>query len=367
MRCINELSGRINEYLGWDKRRVSCFCKLLVALMVVQSVNMKRLACAISGKAKRDSSYRRLQRFFSEHRINFNHVAILIVKLFSLDSESRYLILDRTNWKWGKSNINILFLCIAYRGAAIPVFWLVLNKQGNSSTRERIALIKRFIRVFGDSWIRGVLGDREFIGKKWFSYLEKNKIPYYFRIKKDANTINRNGKSISVSWLFHNLKLNEQRVVPGKKPIYGHDVYLVGMPIEKDYLIIVTNKEPDHAINIYAERWQIETLFGCLKSKGFYFEDTRIINRDRIKKMIAVLAIAFCWAHLTGEWSNRYEKVIPRKKHGRLSKSYFRLGLDIIAELIFKGGQGMRKLTRIFRSIFPPEFKTPRVLANLCT
>jgi hypothetical protein len=28
--------------------------------------------------------------------------------------------LDRTNWKWGKSNINILFLCIAYRGAAIP-------------------------------------------------------------------------------------------------------------------------------------------------------------------------------------------------------------------------------------------------------
>ena len=258
-----------------------------------------------------------------------------------------------------------MFLCVAYRGAAIPLFWLVLNKQGNSSTRERIALIKRFIHVFGDAWVNGVLGDREFIGKKWFSYLEQNKIPYYFRIKKDANTTNRNGKLISVSWLFHNLALNEQRVIKGKKPIYGHDVYLVGMPIEKDYLIVVTNQDPEQAIRVYAERWQIETLFGCLKSKGFNFEDTRITNRDQVKKMIVVLAIAFCWAHLTGEWSNRHEKVITRKKHGRLSQSYFRLGLDIIAELIFKGGQSMRKLSRILRSIFPSKYQPPIPMTNL--
>ena len=94
------------------------------------------------------------------------------------------------------------------------------------------------------------------------------------------------------------------------------------MRIDEDYLIIVTNVKPDaaqpeQAIKIYAIRWEIETLFGCLKSKGFHFEDTHIVNRDRIKKLIAVLAIAFCWAHLTGEWRHQYEKTIRLKKHGR--------------------------------------------------
>ncbi|MBL0229505.1 MAG: hypothetical protein IPP76_01415 [Moraxellaceae bacterium] len=32
---------------------------------------------------------------------------------------------------------------------AIPVYWLVLNKKGNSNQRERICLIHRFIRQFG--------------------------------------------------------------------------------------------------------------------------------------------------------------------------------------------------------------------------
>jgi hypothetical protein len=39
-------------------------------------------------------------------------------------------------------------LGIVYKGAAIPVYWLILKKQGNSSQRERIALLLRFIARF---------------------------------------------------------------------------------------------------------------------------------------------------------------------------------------------------------------------------
>ena len=229
--------------------RIDCFCQMLVALVTVQSVNLKKLSCALYGKAHRDSNYRRLQRFFSGFRIDYNDVARLLVR-FLLDEVSHYLILDRTNWKWGKTIINILFLRMAYRGAATPLFWIVLNKQGNSSTRERIALIQAFLSVFGSKWIVGLLGDREFIGRDWFSYLEKQKIPYYFRIKKDARTSNNRGKSIAVSWLFANLKSQEKRVIKGERGIYGHDVYLIGMKIDNDYLIIATNQKAGEAIKI---------------------------------------------------------------------------------------------------------------------
>jgi hypothetical protein len=42
-----------------------------------------------------------------------------------------------------------------YKGVAIPVYWLLLNKKGNSDTRERIAIMKRFIRQFGKERLWG--------------------------------------------------------------------------------------------------------------------------------------------------------------------------------------------------------------------
>jgi hypothetical protein len=62
----------------------------------------------------------------------------------------------------GEMNINLLVLALVYKGAAIPIYWLVLNKKGNSDTRERIALMKRFINQFGKENIIAVLADREF-------------------------------------------------------------------------------------------------------------------------------------------------------------------------------------------------------------
>jgi ABC-type sugar transport system substrate-binding protein len=47
------------------------------------------------------------------------------------------------------------------------VYWLLLNKKGNSNTCERIALIQRFIKQFGKKHIVAVLADREFIGEAW--------------------------------------------------------------------------------------------------------------------------------------------------------------------------------------------------------
>ncbi|BCR40537.1 hypothetical protein KHAB170019_13600 [Acinetobacter baumannii] len=47
-------------------------------------------------------------------------------------------------------------LAIVYRGM-IPILWTLLNKRGNSDTKERIALIQRFIAIFGKDRIVNVL------------------------------------------------------------------------------------------------------------------------------------------------------------------------------------------------------------------
>ena len=47
-------------------------------------------------------------------------------KLFFKPEDKYYLIIDRTNWYWGKKKINIFMLGIAYEGIAIPLFWKLL-------------------------------------------------------------------------------------------------------------------------------------------------------------------------------------------------------------------------------------------------
>lgn len=48
---------------------------------------------------------------------------------------------------------------------------------------------------------------------------------------------------------------------------------------------------------------------------------------------MALLAIAFCWAHKTGEWRHE-QKPIKIKTHRRPSVSLFRYGLDYIVDIL---------------------------------
>ncbi|KAA6313980.1 hypothetical protein EZS27_035336 [termite gut metagenome] len=81
------------------------------------------------------------------------------------------LALDRTNWKFGKSNINILTLAIVYQGVAFPILYTMMPKFGNSNTKERIALLNRSIRLLGIETIDSLLAEREFVGEHWLAYL----------------------------------------------------------------------------------------------------------------------------------------------------------------------------------------------------
>jgi hypothetical protein len=75
-----------------------------------------------------------LQRFFSNVEVDLDKFGLFLVSLFFESDDEMYLVLDRTNWKYGKKNVNILVLAAVYRGVGIPIRWKLLDKQGNSNT-----------------------------------------------------------------------------------------------------------------------------------------------------------------------------------------------------------------------------------------
>ncbi len=247
-------------------------------------------------------------------------------------------------------------LAVVYKGVAIPILWRFLDKKGNSNTDERIELMEKFVGYFGKQRIAGLLADREFIGKKWFAWLLKEGIPFYIRIKNNTITTNAQGLEVDINGLFYGLSLNEKRILKGRRKVWGCELYLAGLLTETGELLIVcTDKTPEQAIEIYGKRWEIETLFSCLKGRGFNFEGTHITNLERIKKLLVLLSIAFCWAHKTGEWQHEEVEPIKIKKHGRLAKSLFRHGLDFIREAVFRLFYEDEQFKKYLLYIMPPD------------
>ena len=97
---------------------------------------------------------------------------------------------------------------------------------------------------------------------------------------------------------------------------------------------LVTKKA--RGIEACGERWQIETLFGSLKSKGFNLEDTHMTAPAKIDRLMSVLAIGFVLSCRVGEAEDK-RRLIKVKKHGRPAQSLFRAGLDRLVSVLFRG------------------------------
>lgn len=221
---INELNGILNGYFGWNKARMTCFASILVSLFKVRTVNLRELACGFESEATIESRYKRIKRFFSEFTISFTVLSRWVMTFFDFDQTPLYLSIDRTNWQWGKHNINILMLSIAYKGIAIPLMWDLLPKRGNSNTAGRIALLKRFIEQFGKERVACLLADREFVGNEWFSWLRSEGISFCIRIKSNTQTSNSLGLDVNLDALFYDLKLGEQRKLSGERRLWKQRV-----------------------------------------------------------------------------------------------------------------------------------------------
>jgi len=154
------------------------------------------------------------------------------------------------------------------------------------------------------------------------------------RIKVNFMITDSRGIPVPAKTLFRDLKVGEHKVLKGMRIVNGLPVYVVGMLLASgEYLILATDENPETALEDYKKRQGIETLFQCLKGRGFNFEDTHMTFPDRIDKLIALLAIAFSWCHSTGEWSHSQDP-IKIKKHGRKAVSLFRRGLDHISRIL---------------------------------
>lgn len=328
-----------HHFKNWHPCRITFLAAYIISLIKTKSVNSSDIATVLNPCAQKKSNQRRIENFFAQQDISHEVVALLILAI--LPTKKYKISIDRTNWKYGKTDINILMLCVNYMGIGIPVYWMCLEKRGNSNTKERIELLDAFIGLFGQKKIKYLLADREFIGQEWFKYLSKKKIPYYIRIRENFHMEDFDTK-VRVKFLFDRPRPGVYR---GGR-VCGVKVNIVGRRLSKkeceeekeEVLIVVTNQavgDPAETLQIYRQRWEVETLFRAYKKKGFNLESTHITDPDRIRKLVALLSLALVWCYKMGIKYDACYQPIEVKKHGYKQYSYVKYGLDILCSILF--------------------------------
>jgi hypothetical protein len=156
-----------------------------------------------------------------------------------------------------------------------------------------------------------------------------------------------NGQFSPAANFFRSLPVLMECSLVDHRLVCGHLLWVTGMRLESgDYLIIVSHDESDQVMEDYAKRWKIEVLFQSLKERGFNFEDVNLKDEERLKRLFAVIVIAFCWAYHVGAWLN-HQKPIRIKKHQRPAKSVFRYGFDLIRNILFNPQDKQEELREV--------------------
>ncbi len=242
--------------------RQKCLFDLTLGILKSRKVQLGEIAYAVqTGEDVRliKSIIHRFEDFFREVDLNYEILALCF--LFCLGEKGKIrLCLDRTEWDFGRCQVNILMLTASCGEVQVPLFWELLdNKSGNSNTIQRINLVQKVLDLIGVKRISILIADREFIGHQWLKYLKSNGINFCVRVPKHHNIILKDGSSYKAEALLK--KHPECFFSEAMVDNIWVSVYLKQLKGDEILFLIGLVKEAAFLPQIYRKRWQIECFF----------------------------------------------------------------------------------------------------------
>jgi len=312
------------------KKRQEFLCALIEGVIKSRSVIFSEMADKMNQSIKLESVERRIQDFFQ--KVDFDYTQLCKLLLSFVHHKRILLSIDRTEWDFGKTQVNILCVVVSIGKMAVPIYYKMLdNNSGNSNASDRIQLFKSIIELIGLKRIDLVVMDRDrvawrFIGHEWLSWLKSRQIDFCVRVPKHHKMIFSDGERLSVNDLMEECQSFQCKNVVVDQVVVNVSISYDG---DGDFLYLIGTIEAHKLKKWYKKRWTIEVFFQALKGRGFNLEQSCLRCIDKYNKLFALVCLAYtiCWA--TGIQDGKHNPV-KRKKHGYPQYSVFRRGLNLM-------------------------------------
>ena len=282
---------------------------LIQLLQTERQVSIERLATCFAQPILFESRRRNLQRFLILPQLSPQALWFPILKHWLKKhchrGQALRLVIDRTSWQ----HHNLLMVSLVYDKRAIPLFWHLLDHQGQSNLAEQQRVLRPVLRLLR-SYAVLVLGDREFHSVALGQWLEQMEVSFVLRLpcsttvklneQTDFERLDQLPQYPGCNSFEVQVRVTQQRgfgrfnLVTRWKRVYRTDK-------ANQVWYLLTNLESlEFALEHYACRFSIEAMFRDYKTGGYQMEATQA-NDERFLALVLLMAIAYTTATEQGK------------------------------------------------------------------
>ena len=288
-----------------------------VCLLEDTKAHVARLGECLAADSNVDpmAGMQRVRRFLSDERISPSNTVVPLIKLMRPLLESRseiVLAIDRTDWAKRGKYINILSVAFVYSGRAIPMFWIVLDRKGNSSLEHWKQVLTPAIEGLQQmEWLSGkpihVVADREFSSPKLAEWLKSTyDVDSTLRMKSSMYLRQDEEPEVKISTLLRDMKKGDCYVIHDKFitrfSTFKMDVMLEWKEKYEEAMVVATTiLESQRANELYGLRFCIEPMHKDWKSNAYEIQKTRVTDPKRIETLLIPISFAYVLCVLEGK------------------------------------------------------------------
>ena len=305
-----------------------------------KQIRLERLSRVFPSLITSESRRRKLQRFLDLPNLTISLIWFPLITYW-LTTYCRVgtrlsIAIDRSQWGY----INLFMVSLIWQKRAIPLYWSLLPKLGNSNLESQITNLEQILPLFSEYKVI-VLGDREFCSVDLANWLKSKGVSFCLRLKKNH--------CIEMEDLIWQ-RLDELGIVPGTslyvqgkrvrktRPATGFELACKWKrnygkyQVKEGWFILTDLGSLPVAINAYKQRMGIEEMFRDCKKGGYDLEGTSL-KGNRLINMILLMTLAYSSAIFQGTElrKKQVQKYVsrrkePKKKYRR--RSTFGVGVD---------------------------------------
>ncbi len=314
-----------------------------IALGILRSKSLQvgQIITATPLAGTRDSLKKRVQRFLKNPSVTvelyYEPLARRILQRLVGGGARIHLTIDRTEWR----DFNLLYVCVGWRGRALPLLWGMLGPGASSfaEQKELLAVVASWLPTRANILL---LGDREFGTGVLAQWALRQGWGVCLRLRAHEYVCRAGATH------FEMLPL----LLPGERCCWSHlaftqkhgvsglnlAMYWAPTAAEPWYLI-TTEPTCKLACAHYQKRFRIEEMFKDFKNngRGFGLELTGVRHADRLERLLLALALVYIWLLLWGAHviATGQQKLVDTVRNPTLS--LFQTGLRFIMRLWHQG------------------------------
>lgn len=284
---------------------------LLVTGMVASgSSGPSQIAGALAklklSEASAESIERRVRRIENDREVNTTLCFHPFARHHLLLGKAKALVLslDPTTQD---ERVVLLTVAVRYRGCALPLAWAVW--PGNQPLREanfwqRVELVLAEVKTLLPAGVEvTITGDRAFGTPAFCDLVTAQGWHYVVRIQRQTRYQDHAGGEHCVAELVSAPNQRRKLVAKAFKKYQWRTVTLVAYwgARHKEALLLASDLKPAWAlIQLYQRRSAIEAFFRDLKSDGWHWEQSQVVDLAHLQRLLVGLALATWMTLLAG-------------------------------------------------------------------